>query len=57
MTYLLYKIVEEVFLAAIATVGFSAFTFYGIQFGGSFVIFWLVYWITLCLGIGEQGAS
>jgi hypothetical protein len=31
----------------------AAACFYGIRLQGSFVLFWLVYYITLCVGIGE----
>jgi hypothetical protein len=30
-----------------------AVCFYGIRLQGHFVLFWLVYYITLCVGIGE----
>jgi hypothetical protein len=34
-----------------------AIAFYGIRLQGSFVLFWLAYYITLCVGIGEWPRS
>lgn len=31
-----------------------AVCFYGIRLQGSFVLFWLVYYVTLCVGIGAS---
>lgn len=31
-----------------------AIAFYGIRLQGSFVLFWLVFYLTLCVGIGES---
>jgi len=51
ITYLLAKMIEEVFLGAIVTAVVSAFCFYGIKFQGEWVFFWLSYYVTLSCGI------
>ncbi|KAG2450267.1 hypothetical protein HYH02_004778 [Chlamydomonas schloesseri] len=51
VTYLLSKMVDELLLAALASVGISAYVFYGIQLQGEWVTFWLIYYITLSNGI------
>eukprot|EP00195_Chlamydomonas_chlamydogama_P009759 CAMPEP_0202901782 /NCGR_PEP_ID=MMETSP1392-20130828/14649_1 /ASSEMBLY_ACC=CAM_ASM_000868 /TAXON_ID=225041 /ORGANISM="Chlamydomonas chlamydogama, Strain SAG 11-48b" /LENGTH=615 /DNA_ID=CAMNT_0049588397 /DNA_START=85 /DNA_END=1932 /DNA_ORIENTATION=+ len=51
ITYLLAKMVDELFLAAVASVGIAAFVFYGVRLQGNFACFWLVYYVTLCNGI------
>jgi len=49
--YLFAKIFEEVSLAACTSVVFSAVVFYAVKYQGSFALFWIVYYITLCNGI------
>ncbi|KAF5832767.1 P-loop containing nucleoside triphosphate hydrolase protein [Dunaliella salina] len=51
ITYLLSKILEEVFLAAIVTAVCAGFVFYGVQLQGAWVIFWLCYFLCLINGI------
>ncbi|GFR47309.1 hypothetical protein Agub_g8996 [Astrephomene gubernaculifera] len=51
VTYLLSKMVDELLLAGIASLGISAYVFYGIQLQGQWVTFWLIYYITLSNGI------
>jgi hypothetical protein len=38
---------------AVVSLPVVAATFFGIRLQGSFVLFWLVYYMTLCVGIGE----
>uniref|UniRef100_A0A7S3VTN2 ABC transporter domain-containing protein n=1 Tax=Dunaliella tertiolecta TaxID=3047 RepID=A0A7S3VTN2_DUNTE len=51
ITYLLSKVLEEVFLAAIVTAVCAGFVFYGIQLQGAWGIFWLCYFLCLINGI------
>ncbi|EFJ44628.1 hypothetical protein VOLCADRAFT_95021 [Volvox carteri f. nagariensis] len=51
VTYLLSKMVDELLLAGLASLGISAYVFYGIQLQGQWVTFWLIYYITLSNGI------
>ncbi|GLC33334.1 hypothetical protein PLESTB_000344800 [Pleodorina starrii] len=51
VTYLLSKMVDELLLTALASLGISAYVFYGIQLQGEWVAFWLIYYITLSNGI------
>lgn len=46
VTYLLSKMVDELLLAGLASLGISAYVFYGIQLQGQWVTFWLIYYIT-----------
>lgn len=41
-TYLAAKLIEEIFLALLITLVFSAYVFHGLQLKGDWVIFWLV---------------
>ncbi|EFJ42159.1 hypothetical protein VOLCADRAFT_107413 [Volvox carteri f. nagariensis] len=50
-TYLAAKLVEELLLSLIITLAFSAYVFYGVQLQGSWVVFWLVYFVDLSVGI------
>jgi len=50
-TYLLAKMFEELFLACLASLGMTAFVFYGIRLQGQWVCFWLIYYTTLSIGI------
>ncbi|KXZ47828.1 hypothetical protein GPECTOR_32g440 [Gonium pectorale] len=51
ITYLLSKMFDELVLAGLASLGISAYVFYGIQLQGQWVTFWLIYYITLSNGI------
>lgn len=50
-TYLLAKMFDELLITGVVSVGIAAYTFYGIQLQGEFVLFWLTYYITLSTGI------
>ncbi|KAG2427597.1 hypothetical protein HXX76_012251 [Chlamydomonas incerta] len=50
-TYLAAKLVEELVLSVIITLIFSSYVFYGVQLRGDWVVFWLVYFIDLSVGI------
>ncbi|KAG2446852.1 hypothetical protein HYH02_008009 [Chlamydomonas schloesseri] len=50
-TYLAAKLVEELILSVIITLIFSSYVFYGVQLKGAWVVFWLVYFIDLSVGI------
>eukprot|EP00955_Chlamydomonas_euryale_P020915 221524-Chlamydomonas_euryale.AAC.4 len=51
VTYLLSKMFDELVLAALASCGMTAFVFYGVQLRGEWVCFWMIYYVTLCVGI------
>ncbi|KAG2482622.1 hypothetical protein HYH03_018464 [Edaphochlamys debaryana] len=51
ITYLLSRLFDELVLACLCSLGVSAFVFFGIQLQGQWVVFWLIYWITLSNGI------
>ena len=53
ITYLLFKMVEELLLVLCMTLPVAAWTFYGIGLQGQFVLFWLNSLVTLSNGIGE----
>ncbi len=50
-TYLLAKIIEELLLAFLGSLVVSIMVFYAVALTGSFLTFWLSYYITLCNGI------
>ncbi|GLC68936.1 hypothetical protein PLESTF_000760800 [Pleodorina starrii] len=50
-TYLAAKLVEELLLALVITLAFSAYVFYGLQLRGDWVVFCLVYFVDLSVGI------
>lgn len=51
ITYLLAKMLDELMISVFSSLGVAAFVFYGVQFQGQFVMFWLVYFVTLSIGI------
>lgn len=51
VTYITYKLLEELILAAIASVGVAAYVWAGIRLEGSFGVFWIQYFLTLSTGI------
>ena len=46
-----YTQVDELLIAGIMSVGVAAAAFYAISFQGSFFLFWVVYFITLMIGV------
>ncbi len=53
-SYLVCKLIEEVFLALFTSLIFSSWVFYAVKFQGSYGLFWIVYYIVLANGIGEE---
>ena len=51
VTYLLYKIIEELGVALFSSLVFSNVVFWPIRLQGTWVLFWLVYYATLACGI------
>lgn len=51
ITYLLYKIIEELGVALLSSLIFSNVVFWPIKLQGTWVLFWLVYYATLACGI------
>lgn len=52
ITYLLAKMFDELLVAACSSLVVATYTFYGVKLQGEWVLFWLVYYLTLCCGIG-----
>ncbi|KXZ55881.1 hypothetical protein GPECTOR_2g1432 [Gonium pectorale] len=50
-TYLAAKLAEELLLALLVTLAFSAVVFFRLQLQGQWVVFWLVYFVDLSVGI------
>ncbi|KAF6250828.1 P-loop containing nucleoside triphosphate hydrolase protein [Scenedesmus sp. NREL 46B-D3] len=50
-TYLAAKMFDELAINLVVSLPVVAVCFYGIRLQGSFVLFWLVYYVTLCVGI------
>ena len=40
-------------MAAVGSVAISAIVYYGVKLEGTFLVFWLTYFATLCVGICE----
>lgn len=57
ITYLVSKMLEELMLAFLASLVFSCIVFYGVKLQGAWVLFWLVYLVTLSCGIGGSTLS
>lgn len=57
LAYVLARLSEEYFAAALGSLLGSLITFYGFKMQGTFFIFWLAFYITLCTGIGATWAS
>lgn len=51
ITYLLAKLFDELFGLIVSSVVFSAFVFYVVDLQGSFLLFWLIYLVTLSIGL------
>ncbi|KXZ54635.1 hypothetical protein GPECTOR_4g700 [Gonium pectorale] len=50
-TYLTAKLLDEIAINSVASLGISAFTFYGIQLQNSFGVFYVSYFVGVCVGI------
>lgn len=53
LTYLLFKLLDELLIMAPVTAGSTAAVFYACQLQGSYLLFWLVHYATLANGTGE----
>ena len=53
ITYLASKMFDELAMTLFSSCAISAVVFYGVRLQGSFVLFWLIYYMTLGIGIGE----
>ena len=53
ITYLTFKICEEVVLTTLTSIAFSLIVFYTVRLQGSFFIVWLVFLVTQLVGVGE----
>ncbi|KAG2499544.1 hypothetical protein HYH03_002490 [Edaphochlamys debaryana] len=50
-TYLTAKLLDEIVVNAVVSLGIAAFTFYGIRFVNSFGVFYVSYLLGICVGI------
>ena len=55
MSYLLAKMVEEMLVIFCLSLVVSAAIFFAVGFHGNFVLFWLVYLVTISIGMGRWG--
>lgn len=53
ITYLTFKIFEEVVLTTLTSIAFSLIVYYTVRLQGSFFIVWLVFLVTQLVGVGE----
>lgn len=51
ITYLAYKVSEEVAVGTLPSLAYSALVFFLVRLQGSFLLFWLVYWVSMCVAI------
>jgi ATP-binding cassette, subfamily G (WHITE), member 2 len=51
ITYLLSKYFDEIFITTFSSLIFSVFVWFVVDLRGSFLLFWLVYLLTLSIGI------
>ena len=53
ITYLTFKVLEEVVLAVASSVVFSLLVYYLVRLQGSFFPVWIVFLVTQLVGVGE----
>ncbi|KAK9815892.1 hypothetical protein WJX72_011513 [[Myrmecia] bisecta] len=51
ITYLCSKMAEEIIIAFFCSLAFSCLVFFPVGFSGQWVLFWLVYWCTMSIGV------
>lgn len=54
ITYLLSKMVEELLVILCVSLTVSICIFYAVGFHGQWILFWLVYLVTISIGMGES---
>ncbi len=54
ITYLTFKVLEEVLLAVVSSVAFSLMVYYLVKLQGSFFPVWIVFLVTQLVGVGES---
>ena len=54
ITYLLSKMVEELLVILFVSLTVSLCIFYAVDFHGQWILFWLVYLVTISIGMGER---
>lgn len=54
VSYLLAKMVEELVVIVFVSVAVSACIFYLVGFHGQYILFWLVYLVTISIGMGDS---
>ena len=57
ITYLTAKMTEELVAAVLSSLIFSCLVFFPVKLGGSFALFFCVYYLTTCIGIGQPPPS
>ncbi len=53
ITYLLSKMAEELLVILFVSLTVSLCIFYAVGFHGQWILFWLVYLVTISIGMGE----
>lgn len=51
ITYLVFKMIEELTLVLAVSLVFSSLVYFPVQLQGSWLVFWLVYLITMSIGV------
>ena len=51
ITYLVFKMIEELVLVLAVSLVFSSVVYFPVQLQSSWVVFWLVYLITMSIGV------
>lgn len=57
VSYLLSKMVEELVVILFVSLVVSACIFYAVGFHGEYILFWLVYLVTISIGMGIPSQS
>ena len=57
ITYLLSKMVEELLVILFVSLTVSLCIFYAVGFHGQWILFWLVYLVTISIGMGESSCT
>ena len=52
MTYVIFKMMEEISITLVNSLVFSAIVFYPLHLSGDFILFWLIFLTTTSIGIG-----
>jgi hypothetical protein len=54
VTYVIFKMLEELSITLVNSLAFSAMVFYPLHLTGDFILFWLIFLTTTSIGIGAR---